>query len=177
MEASKATVHHIKQVASDPKQPKSIWWDISTQTFHQARTRRNSLSSQDHPVTSGIQVNNKCHLTRRNLIQNKHIQVEIEVPSMEIPNMWKVSGVLPKTFSVKLVTHFTRLCYKKQVFLNQEHQKHISYKLNKCMHRKTPYTASQKIWSPGMSPFVYKWEYSMHKLVSRFLQHLILLQA
>ena len=29
--------------------------------------------------------------------------------------------------------------------LSSEHPKHISYKLNKCMHKKTLYAASQKI--------------------------------
>ena len=72
------------------KQPKSIWWDISRQTSHQARARRNRiLSSQNHPVTRGIQVKaiNKCHPRKRNLILIKHIPEKIDVPSVEIQSM------------------------------------------------------------------------------------------
>ena len=89
MEVSQARVHHIKYIASDPNAAKINLMRMSTHNSHQASTRRKNLSSQDHPVTSGIQVNtnNKCHPTRRSLILNKPIQVEIDVPSVGIPNM------------------------------------------------------------------------------------------
>ena len=64
--------------------------------------------------------------------------------------------------------HFTSLCYKKSVSLGPEHPRCISYKVDKCTCKKTPYVASQMIWPPAMSPFVYKWKYNAHKLVPRF---------
>ena len=82
----------------------------------QAQEEKN-LSSKDHPVTSGIQVHtsNKCHPTGKKLILHKPIQVEIDVPSVGIPDKWKVSSVLPRTFQCKTCHKFTRLCYKKKV--------------------------------------------------------------
>ena len=74
---------HQKQLCSTssklqvtPKWLKSMWWDTSRQTSHPPNTRR-KLSSQDHPVTSDIQVsNNKYHHTRGRLIPNKLIQLD-----------------------------------------------------------------------------------------------------
>ena len=114
-----------------------------------SKHKKNNLSSQDRPVTSGMQViNNKCHHLRRSLIQNKSIQVEIDVPSVGIPDMWKVSSVLPRSFSINPVTNMdiSQACILENKCLSsQEHPKLISYKLDKCMYMKTLYAASQKI--------------------------------
>ena len=90
MEASKATAHHSKQVASDSQASQINLMRLHRQISHQASTRRrrSNLSSHEHPVTSGIHVNtNQCYPTRRSLILNKPIQDKIDVPSVEISNM------------------------------------------------------------------------------------------
>ena len=52
--------------------------------------------------------------------------------------------------------HFTNLCYKKKCLSSPGHLKHINYKLVRCTCKKTTYVASQMIWPPAMSPFVFK---------------------
>ena len=124
-----------------------------------ASTRRRNLLSQDHPVTSGIQVSNKGHPTRRYLILNKPKQVDIDVASVGIPDMWKVLSVLSRNNSINLVIYMdiSQACVlRNKCLLNHEHPKHVSYNQTKFMLMKTPYVASQKILPPVMSPFAYK---------------------
>ena len=56
---------------------------------------------------------------------------------------------------------------------NQKLPKHISYKLNKCICKMTPYVTSQKDLPPVMIPFVYKWKSNVRKLSPSFPQHFI----
>ena len=134
MEASKVTGHHIKQVASDPQAAQiNLMRHQCTDLRPRKHKKKQSFKSRP-PSTSGIHVsNNKCHPTRRSLILNKPLQVGIAVPSVGIPDMWKVSIVLPRSFSVKLVTSMviSQACVtRNQCLLSPEHPKHISYKLN-----------------------------------------------
>ena len=166
-ESSKATAHHIKQVQVTTKQPKSIWWDIRGQTSHQARTRRKlKFSSQDNKPTRCIQVNtvNKCHHTRKQFDpQEAHKRKDRcskcgdskHVEGFKCP-VKKFQG---KTCN--MYGHFTSLC--------------IRCILDRCIGKKIPYVASQVIWLAVMNLSVYKWRYNAHKLILRFLHHIILL--
>ena len=90
---------------------------------------------------------NKCHHTR-SLILNKPIPVEIDVPSVGISNMWKIFSLLPRSFSVTLVTSldiYQACVTRNKCLLSPEHPKHIGYKLDKYTCKKTPYVASQMI--------------------------------
>ena len=103
--------------------------------------------------------NNKCNPIRRSLIQNKPIQVETDVPSVGILDMWKVSSVQPRNISVNLVINIdiSQACALKNKCLSgPEYPKHISYKLKKCTCKKTQYVASQKSLPPVINLFVYK---------------------
>ena len=87
----------------------------------------------------------KCHLIKRNLIQNKHIQEKIHVPSVETQHMQKVSSVLLRCFSVKLVTSMEILqaCVIRNKFLlSPECPRYISHKLDRCTCKKIPYVVS-----------------------------------
>ena len=86
MGASKATAQHIQQVASDSQVAqinlmRHQWTDLPPSKH------RRKLSSQDHPVTSIVSVNNKCQHTKESLILNKLIQAKKGVLSVVIPDM------------------------------------------------------------------------------------------
>ena len=121
MKASKTTAHHIKEVASDPEVAQINLMRISTQTSHQASTRRNiNLSSQDHTVTRGIQVNTiniKCHPTR-NLILNKPVEEKKRCSKCGDSKHEEGFKCPAKKFQCKTCNtygHFACLCYKKSV--------------------------------------------------------------
>ena len=105
-------------------------------------------------------MNNKCHHTKESLILNKLIQAKKGVQSVVITDMLKASSVQQRNISVSLVTSIDILpaCVSQNKYLSsQEHPKHTSYKLKKCIHKMTPYVASQEIYPPpAMIPFVYK---------------------
>ena len=120
MGASKAMVHHMKQVASDPQAAQiNLTRHQQTDLPPSKHKKKQQSSSQDHPVTRGIQVNttnNKCHPTRRNLILKKPILEKIDVPSVEIQKHVEGFKCPAKRFLCKTYNkhgHFTSLCYKK----------------------------------------------------------------
>ena len=148
MEASKATADHIKQVASDPQLAKinlmrHQWTDLPPSK------NKEKLSSQDHPVTSIILVNIKCHHIEESLILNKLIQVKKSVQNVVIPDMLKVPSVQQRNTSVSLVISmdiFAASVSRYKYFSSQEYPKHTSYKLKKCICKMSPYAVSQKIY-------------------------------
>ena len=170
------------QTSSKWPQAAQIWWDRWEQTSHQASTRRNNnLSSQDHSLTRGIQVNTiniKCHPTKKKFDpQQTHKWKDRCSKSGDSKH---IEGLKcpAKSSRVKLVTSMDilQVCVTRNLCLSSvEYPKHISCKLVRCTCKKIPYVASQKIWPPVMNLFVFKWKYNAYKLVPRFPQHLILL--
>ena len=68
----------------------------------------------------------KDHPTTQDLIQTRHFKEEIDVPSVEIPNMLKVLNVLPESFQCKTCNkygHFTSLCYNKKISFKSRNPK------------------------------------------------------
>ena len=103
MEASKATYSTSSRLQVTPKHLKSIWWDTSEQTSHQANARGKPLSL-DHRFTSGQQVSNNSHHTIEGLIPSKLIQAKICILNVVIPSMLKDSNVQLRSTSASLVT-------------------------------------------------------------------------
>ena len=88
VEASKATTHHIKQVASDPSVAQINLMRHQCTDLSKSKCKKKQSFKSRPPSTSGIQVTNKkCHPTGRSLILNKSIQAGIDAPSVGIPNM------------------------------------------------------------------------------------------
>ena len=158
MEASKAMVCHIKQVASDPQEAeinlmRHQWTDLPP-----SKNKRKAFKSRPS--------SHKCHISeqqvppyKRKSILNKFIQAKKSVLSVVIPYMLKDSSVQRRNTSVSLVISIDILpaCVSRNKYLSsQEHPNHTSYKLKKCICKMTPYAASQKILSPVMIPFIHK---------------------
>ena len=59
MEASKATTHHVKQLASDPQLVQINLMRLREQTTHQTREQNTNPSSQDQRVTRGYSSEHK----------------------------------------------------------------------------------------------------------------------
>ena len=97
------------------------------------------FSSPDHPVTSTMPVNDKCHHTRGHLIPNKLIQVKIDVLSMVIPDMLKDSNVQMRSTSVSPVTSMDILQAHKSKLPTTSHLiTNLAYKL-KPHHKRNQY--------------------------------------
>ena len=93
-------------------------------------------------------VNNKCHPTTESFILNSLIQAKKGVLSVVITDMLKDSSVQQRNGSVSLVISMDTLpvCVSRNKYLSgQEHTKHTSYKLKKCIHKIIPCAVSQKI--------------------------------
>ena len=155
MEASKATVRHIKLVASD-LQAAQINLLRHQQTDLPPGKQIEKPSNQDYRVTSNIQVNNKVHHTTGSLIPNRLIQVRIGVLNVVIPSMLKDSCVKPRNISARPATSMDILqaCVSRNKLLSN--QKHNNYKLGRHACKMTPCAASQKILPLAMILFASK---------------------
>ena len=94
IEASKATVHHIKQVASDPQ---VVQINLMR---HQCTDLLPSRNKKKHFFKSRT----PSHKQYSSENQQQVPPYKKKFDSVEIPNMWRVSSVLQRSFSVKLVT-------------------------------------------------------------------------
>ena len=94
-------------------------------------------------------INIKCHPTKRNLILKKPIEEKIDVQSVGDSKHRKFQvSCKKKSSSVKLLSSMDILqaCVtRNQCLLSPEHPRCISYKLDRCICKKIPYMASQKI--------------------------------
>ena len=130
MKASKATVCHIKQVARYPQ----------VTQINLMRHQGTDLSPSKHKKKAFSQ----DHSPKQYTSEQKQVHTSEEgVPSVGIPDMWKVSNGQPRSISVSPVT--SQPCVLRNKYLsNQGHPKETSYKVKKCICKKIPYVTSQK---------------------------------
>ena len=158
IEASKATVHHIKQVASDPQVAqinliRHQWTDLPPRKSKKKMFKSRPPSHKHH--TSEQQVSPY----KRQFDLNKLMQTKKGVQSVVIPDTLKAPSVQQRNTSVSLVINMDILpaCVTRNKYLlSQEHPNHTSYKLKKCTHQMSSYVAIQKILPLVMIPFVNK---------------------
>ena len=154
MEMSKATAQHMKQVASDPQAVQINLMRHQQTTSHQANTRE-KLSSQDHPVTSTIPVNNKCHHTRTFYPKQAYTSKDRCSKCSDSRHVegFKCPAMMYLCKSCHKYGHFTCLCFKKQVPFKPNIPKAHPLQAEKCTCKMTPYVASQKILPPAIDSF------------------------
>ena len=126
MEESKATVHYIKQVASDLQVAQiNLRRHQHTDLPPSKYKKKHSFKSRPPSHKQYTSDQQQVPPYKKKFDPKQAIQVEIDVPSMRIPNMWKVSSVLPRSFSANLVTNMdiSQACVtRNKCLLNQEHQ-------------------------------------------------------
>ena len=148
-ESSKATVHHITQVARDPQ---------ATQ-INLMRHQRTELPTNRHNKKRRPTGKQKLHKTpksqaktsSRNLMTiGKHIRCQVTVISVVIPFMHRDSNALQGSINAKYVTNmvtFQVIVIKRRLrhTTRTATPKHINFMQDQCMCMTVPITVIQKI--------------------------------
>ena len=181
MESSKATEHHIKQVAGDPQ---AAQINLMRHQCPEIPPRKNKKKksyvkskqpSHKHAVQENFQASgyNKKSFDPRNVHKNKDrwskCRDSTHVEGFQCP---------AKKFQCKMCHkfgHFTSLCYQKKHSSSQEDQRHIYSKWEQCMCKKKPYVATLKITVAVMIPSACKFRCCMYKIIQRNFQHQLIL--
>ena len=172
MESSKATAHHIIQVADDPQaaQINLMRYQHTEISAGKHKKRKSFVKSKQPNHKNAVQENpqvssyNKKSFDPRNVHKNKDrcskCGDSTHVEGFQCP---------VKKFQCKAchkIGHFTSLCYqKKQASFNSRRPMAINYKQEQCMCKRKPYADTLKITVPMMIPLTCRSRCSTYKPV------------
>ena len=160
MESSKATVRHIKQVASDPQAAQINLMRHQCTDLPPSKNKKRIPFVNPRPPshmkdTSDRQSHYKKTFDDMNVYKNKE-----RCEKCGDSNHIKVSSVQPRSFNANLVksvgTSQASVIRRNKSHSSQGNQKLICYKQVLFMLVINPYVATQKIAHPVMSHSVYK---------------------
>ena len=146
MEASKATVHHINQVASDPQVTQVNLMRHQRTDLPPSKHKKKQQSVKSRPPShkrySSQHNQHQVPPTKRNVILNKPIKEKDRCSKCGYSKHVEGFKCPAKTFQCKTCNkygHFTSLCTRNQCLLSPELPRCISCKLDRCTHRKIPH--------------------------------------
>ena len=178
MESSKATAHHIKQVADDPQAVQ-----INLLRHQCTELPAGKYKKKDSPLVRSKQSNHKNQGSKNSQVPTQHKKwFDVKNAHQNKKRCSKCGDSIhvegfqcpAKSSSVKLVTSLDTLpafvIRKSKLHSSQANQRYVNYKQGQYMQKRVPYVVNLKITAQARIHFACRSKCSAHKLIFRRFQ-------